>query len=174
MSDPKQEGMFNDEIELEMFDMVANDLPHLVQVHGKLWKRRTGAGVDPVHSDLTTEKYRGPFDVILSAPDSLSRMLAVDSTTGLEATREGEIWITRKECERIGFGFPQTGDVVSFLLERLPDAYYFYINNVHQEGRLPQGRAFVMFKLELRYMSKRSPEDVVEDGETCYNGRRID
>jgi len=174
MSGPRQDGMFNDEAELEMFDMVATDIGNIVQVHGKLWKLRAGASVDPVHTDLTQERYRGPFEVIMSADQGFEKTLSVDADTGLEATRESEVWITRSECERVGYGEPRTGDVLAIILERLPEPYYFYIQKAEQEGRLPQGRAFVMYRLEIRTMSKKDPMDVVENGDTCYRGRRID
>jgi len=168
------EGMFDDEIELGMFDLIANDLPNLVRVQGRLWKLRPGAAVDPDHTDFLQEKYVGPYEVVVTCDSSTAKSLTMDPDQGLEATRDVELYVTRLECERVGFGFPKTGDVISFLLERLPGPLYFDIQNVHDEGRLPQGRAFVIFRLECKFVTHNDPSTIVGDGETCWSGRRID
>ena len=173
-----QSGMFDDALELEMFDMVAEDLIHGVDIPAILWKKRGGADVDPIYGDFNKELYKGPYEIHANATDSFSKMLTVDSDAGIEATRESEIWVSRKECERVDFGFIESGDIICFLVERLPSAYYFFIQNAHQTGRLPQGRAFIMWRLEIRYISKFDPEDLVdgEEDAPCItkNGRRID
>ncbi len=170
--------MFDDALELEMFDSVAEDLIHAVDIPALLYKKRPGADVDPVHSDFNKELYKGPYEIHANATEGFSKTLTMDSDAGLEAIRESEIWVSRKECERIDFGFIETGDIIVFLLERLPSAYYFFIQNAHQTGRLPQGRAFIMWRLEIRYISKFDPKDLVEDGEDApcitRHGRRID
>lgn len=168
------EGMFDDEIELAMFDMVANDLPNLVRVLGKIWKLKPGMSVDPDHTDFLQERYVGPYDIVITCEDSPDKTVSMDPDQGLETTREVELWLTRLECERVGYGFPKIGDVVAFRLERLPEPLYFQVYNVSDDGRLPQGRAFVMFRLECRYISRQDISDVVGEGDLCWNGRRID
>lgn len=170
--------MFNDAVELEMFDMTAHDMARLVDIPARLYKKRKGASVDPVHGDFRQELYTGPFEIVANAEEGFAKTLTVDAESGFEATRESEIWVTRKETERVDYGFIETGDVISFLLERRPTPYYFFVQNAHDEGRLPQGRAFVMWRLEIRFMSKFDPEDAVEaeEGEPCItdDGWRID
>lgn len=168
------EGLFDDALELEMFDDVANDLPNLVQCRAQLWKRRTGASVDPVYHDFNKEEYIGPFEIVATADQGFAKMLSMDPDAGLEITRESEIYVTRKELERVEYGFPETGDVILFLMDRI-DPYSFYIQNAHQEGRLPQGRAFIMWRFEIKYISRADPSDII-DGEPCVTktGRRID
>jgi len=170
--------MFDDELELEMFDMVADDVINGVDIPSQLWKKRTGANVDPVHDDFKRELYTGPYDIHANAVQGFDKILSMDADAGFSAVRESEIWVSRRECERSGFGFIETGDVIAFLLERQPRPYYFFIQNAHQTGRTPQGRAFVMWKLEVRSISRYDAEDVVknEEGEPCITrqGRRID
>ena len=131
--------------------------------------------MDPVHQDFNRELYLGPFDIVASATEGFSKTLSVDPDAGLEATRDSEIWVTRKECERVEYGFIQTGDVIVIFLERQAAGYYLYIQNAHQDGRLPQGRAFIMWRLEVRFISKANPEDMLS-GDPCVTkiGRRID
>jgi len=170
--------MFDDALELEYFDSVAEDLIYGVDMPALLYKKRLGADVDPIHGDFNRELYKGPYEIKANATESFAKTLTVDADAGLEATRESEIWVSRKECERVGFGRIETGDVIAFLLERLPSGYYFFVQNAHDEGRLPQGRAFIMWRLEIRYISKFDPEDLVDKGEdepcVVRHGRRID
>lgn len=167
--------MFDDALELEFFDQVANDLPHQMEVRAQLWKKRIGADVDPVHQDFNRELYHGPFDIVASADQGFAKSLSVDPDAGLEATRDSEIWVTRKELERVDYGPPEIGDVIAIFLDQLPSAYYLYIQNAEREGRLPQARAFVMWRLEVKYMSKADPEGALS-GDPCViqTGRRID